>query len=251
MLPSSGTSSLSCASVGPRLPEYFRRMVHFNQMDFDSALAQMMYLCTSPEKAFKVAKSRKLTKNHWHRDDPAFLVLLTGAIITACISYYIAIMVPLGVSASGCVRLVLYELGVNFILFGVLLSTLFWYCSNKYLHVKGQMHSVPQPVEWQYSFDIHCNALFSFMMVSTVVHFFLLPWILKDSFSGRLLSNFIFSAGLTAYFYVSFRGYLELPFLEKQEFFLYPIMTVAIYFVLSIVTSFNMSSYIINSWVSD
>ena len=185
MLPSGGTSSLSCTSVGPRLPEYLRRMVHFNQMDFDSALAQMMYLCTSPEKASKVAKSRKLTKNHWYRDDPAFMVLLLGSIIVICVCYYVAIMAPLGISVTALIRFVLYEVVVNFIILGIVLSTLFWYFSNKYLHGRGQMHEVRQPMEWQYAFDVHCNALFSFIMISAVLHFFLLPLVLTDTFIAR------------------------------------------------------------------
>ena len=57
-------------------------MVRISQMDFDLALAQMMHLCISPEKAFVDAKHRKLTKNHWSRDDPAFVVLLVLYVTT-------------------------------------------------------------------------------------------------------------------------------------------------------------------------
>ena len=65
----------------------------------------------------------------------------------------------------GLIDLVLYEVGVNFLLVGGLLSTALWHIANKYMHGRGQLHEVRQPVEWQYSFDIHCNAVFMFLIV--------------------------------------------------------------------------------------
>lgn len=41
-----GSSSLSrCFYL---LPEYFRRLIHYPQMDFESAQTQMLYLCFRP-----------------------------------------------------------------------------------------------------------------------------------------------------------------------------------------------------------
>eukprot|EP01061_Rhynchopus_euleeides_P005262 TRINITY_DN14514_c0_g1_i2.p1 TRINITY_DN14514_c0_g1~~TRINITY_DN14514_c0_g1_i2.p1 ORF type:complete len:250 (+),score=55.36 TRINITY_DN14514_c0_g1_i2:74-823(+) len=249
MLPSS--SSLSCASTGVRLPEYFRRMVRVSQMDFDLALAQMMYLCTSPEKAFRDAKHRKLTKNHWSRDDPAFVVLLVCQIICVCIGYYVALWVPekASVSLLPLFHLIFYEVFVNFLCVALVVSTLFWYLSNKYLHGRGQMHEVRQPLEWQYAFDIHCNALFNLVMICGVAQLLLLPVLLHDTFVARALANLLYAFAFSVYFYVSFRGYVELPFLEGQEYFLYPVFFIALCYVLSLVTTFNCTSWVMGSWL--
>eukprot|EP01064_Diplonema_japonicum_P031402 TRINITY_DN5600_c6_g1_i1.p1 TRINITY_DN5600_c6_g1~~TRINITY_DN5600_c6_g1_i1.p1 ORF type:complete len:294 (+),score=20.25 TRINITY_DN5600_c6_g1_i1:122-883(+) len=251
MLPmNSGSEGLPSGSVGPRLPEYFRRMVILNQMDFDLALAQMMYLIISPERAFREAKNRKLTKNHWARDDPAFLVLVVRQILLICTSYFLCIGVPLGLPFTSFLKLVAYQIGVNFLALGLILSTLFWFIINKYLHGKGQMHEVRQPMEWQYAFDVHCNAYFTMIMMCGVTQIFLLPWLLSETFLARVLANAIYSLSFSKYFYVTFRGYVELPFLESQEYFLYPVFFIALWFVLTLVTTFNMTSWVINGWIA-
>eukprot|EP01062_Namystynia_karyoxenos_P068005 TRINITY_DN62191_c0_g1_i1.p1 TRINITY_DN62191_c0_g1~~TRINITY_DN62191_c0_g1_i1.p1 ORF type:complete len:288 (+),score=96.02 TRINITY_DN62191_c0_g1_i1:163-1026(+) len=250
--PASGSGRLCGGGLGPRLPEYFRRMLHCSQMDFDSALAQMMQLCFDPGRAFQSAKHRKLTKNHWARDDPAFVLLLSFFIASTCLAYGIAFHLPLGLGFSAVLKFVLYEVFVTFLGLGIAITTVFWFIANRGLHARGQMHEwrPAEPLEWMYAFDIHCNAFFTVFMVCHVLQFFLLPWLLKVTFFARLLSNSLYAFAFCYYYYVTFRGYLELPFLERQEYFLYPIFVVGVVLVGSLVTPFNATSWTVNWYLA-
>lgn len=41
------------------LPQYFRRLLHYPQMDLEFTFSQMVYLCTSPSKVYKSTSLRK------------------------------------------------------------------------------------------------------------------------------------------------------------------------------------------------
>ena len=59
------------AGAGP-FAECLRRVVTFQQMDFESTLDQMLTLCSlHPHRVYKQSYYRKQTKNQWARDDPA------------------------------------------------------------------------------------------------------------------------------------------------------------------------------------
>lgn len=64
-------------TAGAKRYKYLRRLFHFQQMDFEFAMWQMLYLFTSPQKVYRNFHYRKQTKDQWARDDPAFLVLLS------------------------------------------------------------------------------------------------------------------------------------------------------------------------------
>lgn len=126
--------------------------------------------------------------------------------------------------------------------------------ANRYLHGRGQMHEYrpAEPLEWLYAFDVHCIAFFPVFMLCYVLQFFLLPWLIKATFLARLASNVLYAFATCYYFYITFRGYLELPFLERQEIFLYPMFFICIAFVLSIISPFNFSAtgWVINSRIA-
>eukprot|EP00667_Euglena_gracilis_P030033 EG_transcript_40908 len=87
MLPHSGpTSDMGQGFV----PQYLKRAVRFNLMDFEFALSQMVQLCFAPQTVFRASKHRKLTKNHWSRDDPAFVVLQVLFLVCATVAYLLA-----------------------------------------------------------------------------------------------------------------------------------------------------------------
>ena len=69
-----GTSGLLTSGLPTtgRVPEFLRRVVHAEHMEIDSALNQMWLLLSTPTTVFKLSKARKMSKNHYYRDDPAF-----------------------------------------------------------------------------------------------------------------------------------------------------------------------------------
>jgi hypothetical protein len=104
-------------------------------------------------------------------------------------------------------------------------------------------NSVEQRVEWLYAFDIHVNSFFPFFLILYVLQFFLLPFLLLDSIVSTVFANLLYLIAFTVYFYLSFVGYMHLPFLQRTEVFLYPIGVVALLVSLAFVFNVNLSIF--------
>lgn len=227
-----------------RLPEFARRAVQHDQMELDSALSQMWALLTNPSLITKISKARKMTKNHYHRDDPAFLVLFMFFIAVVTVAYGVATASrPLHI-----VYVVLYQIGINTVAAGILLTTATWSFANKFLMGQSHLHEVRREVEWQHSFDIHLNGYFTYFAWTHVVQYALLPLLLRDNFVAQLLSNVIYCCGVVAYFYNTLHGYLELPTLTGQTVLMYPavafVVTVAL---LTLTTHMNLTHHVVHA----
>lgn len=230
--------------LGSRVPEFVRRALRRDQMDVDSALSQFCALCSSNSSlVFKISKARKMTKNHYYRDDPAFLVLQSLFLAATTIAFGLA----LRSSVLHTIYNVIYQVGINYIVVGAILASASWTVANRVLMAPaGQLHEVRREVEWQYAFDIHCNGYVPYFMATHVVHFIALPFLMQMGFLPRLTANLLFAFGISSYFYVTFRGYLELPSLHRQQLILYPIVgVVALAVLMSFVTSINMSHVVL------
>ncbi|XP_016060386.1 PREDICTED: protein unc-50 homolog isoform X2 [Miniopterus natalensis] len=195
-------------TAGAKRYKYLRRLFRFRQMDFEFAAWQMLYLFTSPQRVYRNFHYRKQTKDQWARDDPAFLVLLS---IWLC----------------DCV-------GV-----GLLISTLMWFISNKYL-VKRQ--SRDYDVEWGYAFDVHLNAFYPLLVI---LHFIQLLFInhviLTDTFIGYLVGNTLWLIAIGYYIYITFLGYSALPFLKNTVILLYPFAPLVLIYGLSLALGWNFT----------
>ncbi|OQS00690.1 transmembrane protein [Thraustotheca clavata] len=125
------------------------------------------------------------------------------------------------------------------------LSTLTWWCANTFLRMtppgSGGLASdnffVEQFVEWQYAFDIHCNAFFVLFLIVHVLQFLLVPLLLGDSFLSLAIANTVYAIGCGSYFYITFLGYMALPFLHNTERFLFPVIAVGGLYLSTLVLS--------------
>lgn len=94
-LPLPANHQHDCMSAATKRYKYLRRMLKFDQMDFEFAAWQMLYLFIAPQKVYKNFHYRKRksfilqcshtkliwlseTKSQFARDDPAFLVLFAA-----------------------------------------------------------------------------------------------------------------------------------------------------------------------------
>nr|CAD7438176.1 unnamed protein product [Timema bartmani] len=141
-----GAGRLDCMSAAAKRYKYLRRLIKFDQMDFEFAFWQMWYLFTAPQKVYRNFHYRKQTKSQFARDDPAFLVLLSFWLCVSSIVF--AFVLRLGFLGF-----------VKFLLF----------VSNKYL-IKPACQD--QDVEWGYAFDVHLNAFFPLLIILHVVQLF-------------------------------------------------------------------------------
>ncbi|GAX11104.1 hypothetical protein FisN_9Hh195 [Fistulifera solaris] len=219
------------ANPAPRVPaanrplQYFQRLTDVRQMDIQSALDQMKTLIsTRPQVVYKTSYYRKQTKNHWARDDPAFVAMQAVFLVVAGIAYSVAFRISL----QGAISFLLYTVLWNWLGLGLLIATICREIANRQLVVQQSTSHVRQQVEWLYAFDIHCNSFFPVFVLLYVVQFFLLPVILQEGLLSLVIANSIYAGALSWYWYITHLGYRALPFLSHTEVFLFPIVAVVI-----------------------
>lgn len=209
-----------------RLRPLMRRALRGDQMDFEAALDEMLSMCfCQPARVFKQAYYRKQTKDAWARDDPAFALLQVAFLAVAAVAYGCALGVarPAALAYLAGTAVVGCWLGCGLVLAGAHCAV-----ANYALRERTRgARSVSRTVEFQYAFDTHCNAFFAYFLVAVVAHFFLLPLALGHSFLAMALGNCVHVAAAAAYFYVTHLGFRSLPFLQKTEVFLYPVLAAA------------------------
>ena len=102
-----------------------------------------------------------------------------------------------------------------------------------------------ESVEWLYAFDIHCNAFVPIYLLLYVLQYLLLPLLLRPGVLPALLSNALFALAFSAYHYLTFLGYSEMPFLHKCEVFVYPIALVLLAAVLALLVGVNCTGLVV------
>ncbi|VDP19984.1 unnamed protein product [Soboliphyme baturini] len=107
-----------------------------------------------------------------------------------------------------------------------------------------------QDVEWGYCFDVHLNALFPVLMLlhvflpcfypnqSCLKFFFLV--IRSIGFFSCFVCNTTWLVAVSYYIYITFLGYLVLPFLKNAHIFLYPFTFLFIFYVGTLSLSWNV-----------
>ncbi|XP_076215412.1 protein unc-50 homolog isoform X1 [Aptenodytes patagonicus] len=188
-------------TAGAKRYKYLRRLFHFRQMDFEFALWQMLYLFTSPQRVYRNFHYRKQTKDQWARDDPAFLVILS---IWLCVST-VGFGFVLDMGFFETIKLLLWVVFIDCIGVGLLIATLMWFISNKYL-VKQQNRDYD--VEWGYAFDVHLNAFYPLLVILHFIQLFFINYvIISDSVIGYFVGNTLWLIAIGYYVYVTFLGY--------------------------------------------
>eukprot|EP00898_Chlorokybus_atmophyticus_P003537 jgi/Chlat1/4184/Chrsp27S04281 len=223
------------------LPQYFRRIVKWRQMDIEYTFWQMLYLCLSPKTVYRHTTYRKQTKNHWARDDPAFVVICSVFIAVSATAFCLAF----GDSFAHSVLTIISAVCVDFLLIGILLATACWALANWYLRAlpAASSHAVEQRVEWLYAFDVHCNSYFPLFIALYVVQYFFVPLLLSPGFLPALLSVLLYVTSFSYYHYLNFLGYNALPFLERTEYFLYPIGAIILTTPIAVLSGFNPTRF--------
>ncbi|GAA97099.1 uncharacterized protein L969DRAFT_96978 [Mixia osmundae IAM 14324] len=206
-----------------------RRILSSNQMDFELAAWQLTYLCIAPRRVYRNVYYHKQTKNTWARDDPAMLLLISLCLTTAGLlwsifyAHYSLLMV---------VRTTLYMVFVDFLLVGVIVATLLWALSNRFMTHSSHTHATEQEVEWGYSFDVHCNSFFPMFLHLYLAQLVLSAVVTRDNWVCLWVGNTLYLAAFAQYIYVTYLGYNALPFLIRTELLLFPaVLLLGLYFV--------------------
>jgi len=246
MLPGAMPTSSRRFNTNSWLPEYIRRIIHYDQMDIEYTAWQMFYICIDPSRVYRTAQYHKQTKNRWARDDPAFVAILIFFLSVASLAFAVAFKVS---GILSVLKVIFWAVFIDFISIGVLVATIGWWISNKYLRIRG-IHSVEQTVEWLYAFDIHCNSFFPLFLMVYVVQFFFVPLLISTRWVATCFANSLYLVAFTYYLHCTFRGYSALPFLQNTVCFLYPIVLLLVLFIISIVFNWNACIFVMNLYFS-
>ncbi|TRY63609.1 hypothetical protein TCAL_00435 [Tigriopus californicus] len=233
-LPSPATAK-SCMSAAAKRYKYLRRLFHFRQMDFEFAFWQMVYLMSAPQHVYRNFQYRKQTKLQFARDDPAFLVLLAGWLVVSSAGFALVLNIGLG----EFVKFLLYVIFVDCIGVGLVVATLLWLLSNKYL-LKPAYRELD--VEWGFAFDVHLNAFFPLLVILHFIQLFFYHLIIgRDLWVATCFGNTLWLIALGYYVYITFLGYNSLNILQRTQVFLYPMVPLVLFYGMTLLTNWNLS----------
>ncbi len=80
------------------------------------------------------------------------------------------------------------------------------------------------------------------------MQYLLLPFLLRDGFFAALVGNVIVAVAASAYFYITFRGFLSLIFLRRAEVFLYPVGIIILLFIVFSFFGISMASSFVHQF---
>jgi len=116
----------------------------------------------------KILSHRKQTRNHWARDDPAFVVLQVFFLIVVSIAYALAFH-------ANVLKVIFWTVIVHYFALGLVIATTFWWVGNTQLRVTSFHGAVRQEIEWAFAWDVHCNGFVPVILIVYVFQFVLLP----------------------------------------------------------------------------
>ncbi|XP_022915010.1 protein unc-50 homolog [Onthophagus taurus] len=232
-LPPPANHPKDCMSAATKRYKYLRRMLKFDQMDFEFAFWQMVYLFIAPQKVYKNFQYRKQTKSQFARDDPAFLVLFSFWLFVTSIAFALVLKLRF----FQFVFFMLYVIFVDCIGAGLVIATIFWYIANKYFR-----NGADQDVEWGYTFDVHLNAFFPPLMILHFCQLFFFNGLISHEwFISTFIGNTFWLIACCYYIYITFLGYSSLQFLQRTQVILLAMPIVLMIFVVSLAAGLNMT----------
>ncbi|CAK5272084.1 unnamed protein product [Mycena citricolor] len=137
----------------------------------------------------------------------------------------------------------------DFLLSGVVVSTILWQTSKTFLlpstppaptpSFTGARFPPPTPrhetVEWAYTFDVHTNAFFPLYLTLYLAQLFLLPVIQKNNWLCLWVGNTLYLAGFAQYIYGTYLGLSALPYLAHTTLLLAPLLPLGAAYVVSLI----------------
>ncbi|XP_011185523.1 protein unc-50 homolog [Zeugodacus cucurbitae] len=238
-LPPPANHSRNCLSATSKSYKYLRRLLKFNQMDFEFAVWQMIYLFISPQKVYRNFNYRKQTKSQFARDDPAFLVLL---VVCLCVTS-VVLAWTMGLNFLQSISFILYVVFVDCIFAGIIVASFLWVMTNRYL----RSSNLEPDIEWGYAFDVHLNAFFPPLILLHFVQLFFYDWVISQPwFFSRLLGNTFWLCALSYYIYITFLGYNCIPHLKNTRLILIPLPIIFLFYLVTVIIGWNVTISFIN-----
>ncbi|RLV94715.1 Protein GMH1 [Spathaspora sp. JA1] len=215
-LPSANTISHGFTSKFRNLRVMIKRLFKPATLDFETAIWEIFNLIINPRKMYRShyfykQQQGNISKSSYTRDDPSFLILLTGFLSISAIAWGLAY----SPRVIDILKLIGYMVFIDFYLTGVIIASITWFISNRLFNMN--QYSVNY-IEWGFCFDIHCNSFLVIWGLLYVVQFILLPIItLKHSIIGLIIGNSLYFGSIGYYFIITFYGFNSLPFISNNS----------------------------------
>ncbi|GEQ71359.1 hypothetical protein JCM33374_g5042 [Metschnikowia sp. JCM 33374] len=201
-----------------------KRLVRPKTLDFETATWEVFHLIVNPRKMYRHNYTYKHSgKSSYSRDDPSFLILVTGFLCVSAIAWgatYSPNFWDIG-------KLILTMVVFDFYVSGAVIATLSWIVSNKLFNPSFSVLAALSPasqyninyIDWAFCFDIHCNSFLIIWCLLYLVQFFLLPALTHEyNFLSILLGNTLYFGAIGHYFIVTFYGFNSLPFVSNAYY---------------------------------
>ncbi|AET40738.1 Gmh1p Ecym_6362 [Eremothecium cymbalariae DBVPG len=213
----------------PRVPMVIRRLFKSpRNLDFESAMWDMVNLIVKPRKAFRASYYRRQIKHRLSRDDPSFFILQIFLLSLSSTFWSL----EYGHSFTEFLKIMINMIFIDFFLFGFVMATLFWIILNRpNLKFRSSQDS---KVEWAYCFDVHCDAFLIIWVLLYFLQFLLLPLINLHRWISLFIGNTLYCVAIGYYFVLTFYGYSQMTFLKNVNFILLPSLLSAIVYVVSL-----------------
>lgn len=197
-----------------------KRLFKPSTLDFETAIWEIFHLIINPKKMYRShyyyrqQQQQPDGKTSYTRDDPSFLILVTGFLSLSAIAWGLAYSPTI----LDVFKLVLYMVVVDFYLTGIVIATLTWLATNRLFNLEVGLNKYSANyIEWGFCFDIHCNSFLIIWCLLYVVQFILLPIIrMKKSIIALVLGNSLYFGSIGYYFVVTFYGFNSLPFISSN-----------------------------------
>lgn len=201
-----------------------RRLFRPRTLDFENAVWEVFNLIVNPKKMFRNNYTYKSNgRNSYLRDDPSFLILLTGLLLVSAIAWGTTFKSGLWEIFKVILNMVL----IDFYFLGLVFSTIMWIAANKLFNPQFAWKNVftntakysVNYIDWGFCFDVHCNSFFLVMCLLYVVQFFMLPVLMHEkSFLAILLGNTFYLGAIGHYFVITFYGFNSLPLVSSSYY---------------------------------
>lgn len=226
------------------------RVLKPQTLDFESATWEMVQLVSNPKKMYKSQYYKQMGRS---RSDPSFYILETALLVVLALAWGVAFLPHWW----QIIKLIVYMVVIDFFLVGGVISLALWFIVNQLLMPLAQGLN---KVEWQYCWDIHCNAFLVVWVALYVVQLIILPILRFSLVLGVLLGNTLYLGAIGYYFVITFYGYNALPFATAATLAPNPVKKIqmavvtvvlpllALIWLVTVVLGINLSRTMIDSY---
>lgn len=174
-------------------------------------------LAVNPKKMYRSHYYKLQGRASYSRDDPSFLILLTGFLSISAVAWGLAY----SPSVVDILKLIVYVVVVDFYITGAIIATCSWVLTNRLfngtfalfgsLSLKYRVNYI----DWGFCFDVHCNSFVVIWCLLYLLQFFLLPLLnIKKLIIALVLGNTLYFGAIGYYFVITFYGFNSLPFVS-------------------------------------